>query len=91
MSILRPKNGYATAIFYLFFFGTACGTNIFPVATSATIFWSLGWWYVPVLSLSFFDIYGNNIFTLAFNNKQYKTVNKQTLFTTRFSLKVFLA
>jgi hypothetical protein len=45
-------------IWECFCFGTACSSIIFAVAIVTTISCSLGRWYGPMLSISFFDVYG---------------------------------
>jgi hypothetical protein len=43
---------------FYFDFGMAFGAIMFAVATGTTIFCSLARQYRPLLSLSFFDVYG---------------------------------
>jgi hypothetical protein len=48
-------------VFVLFFIGTTCGTIMFTAVISITISCSLGWQLGPVLSLSFLDVYGQQL------------------------------
>jgi len=52
--------GYAMEMFFFFCFGTACPAIIFAVVTCTTISCNLSRWYQPMISLHFFDVYGQS-------------------------------